>query len=96
MMESALIALIQGWLNTATQIVIAAGVGYGIYQRIMADRAAARRAEVVVAKVADVVVAIAEVKEQTNGMSHRLEALAGEAGEGRGRALAAAEAKKKP
>ena len=81
----------QSWLNTVSQLMIAGGVGYGIYQRVMADRHATAIAE----KVETVVEKLAEVKEQTNGMSHRLEALAGEAGEGRGRAQAEAEARKK-
>ena len=107
---------IQSWLNTAAQLMIAGGVGFGIYQRVMESRRAsargkdvteaAKRAEeaarlasahaaTAAAGIEQVATAIAEVKEQTNGMSHRLEALAGEAGEGRGRALAAAEAKDK-
>jgi len=60
-----------------------------------AAREAAAHAETTAAGIEQVATAIAEVKEQTNGMSHRLEALAGEAGEGRGRAQAAAEAKDK-
>ena len=74
---------LHSWIDTAAQAIIAFGVGFGIYQRIISDRASEKRAQVLDA-----------IKEQTNGMSHRLEALAGEAGEGRGRAAAAAEAKK--
>ncbi len=77
---------LHSWLDTVAQVIIAFGVGFGIYQRIVADRSATARATLLADK-------IGEIKEQTNGMSHRLEALAGEAGEGRGRAAAAAEAK---
>jgi hypothetical protein len=88
---------IQSWLNTVSQLMIAGGVGYGIYQRIMADRHARDIADKVEEGNRVITQKLTEVKEQTNGMSHRLETLAGEAGEAREatRARAEAEAKAK-
>ncbi len=35
---------IQSWLNTAAQLIVAGGVGFGIYQRLAEARVAAMRA----------------------------------------------------
>jgi hypothetical protein len=35
---------VQAWLNTGAQLMIAGGVGFGIYQRVMETRQAAQRA----------------------------------------------------
>lgn len=84
-------ALLHEWLSP--QGIIAIGV---IWTAVQAWRAA-RAAGTAVKQVAAVAGAIAEVRSQTNGMSHRLEALAGQAGVAEGREQMRAEQEgKKP
>ncbi len=94
------------WLTP--QGVIAIGVLWGLLQQFIQSRRTARAVTVLAEttekahamaamtskQVSAVAATIEEVKLQTNGMSHRLEALAGEAGEARGLARAEAESKK--
>lgn len=96
------------WLTP--QGVIAAGVIWGLIQQFVSSRRTAHAVTVLAEttakahetaaatheKIEAVSVTLDEVKVQTNGMSHRLETLAGEAGEAReaARARAESEAKK--
>jgi methyl-accepting chemotaxis protein len=99
-------AILLEWLSP--QGIIAAGVLWGLIQQFITSRRTAHAVKVLAVsteqahalaqttaeKVDTVVTTLEEVKTQTNGMSHRLETLAGEAGEARGAARAEAEAKK--
>lgn len=97
------------WLTP--QGVVAAGVLWGLVQQFVTSRRTAKAvrvlaettdrahavAQATAEKIEDVAATMEQVKVQTNGMSDRMETLAGEAGEARGvaRAEAAAEAKAK-
>lgn len=84
--------------------VIAGGIVWGLVQQFVSSRRAAKAVRVLAEathqahatavstseKIEGVAMMLDEVKTQTNGMSHRLEMLAGEAGEARGAARAEA------
>jgi hypothetical protein len=100
-------AILLEWLSP--QGIIAVGVLWGLIQQFITSRRAAHAVKVLAitteqahalsqttaAKVDAVATTLAEVKTQTNGMSHRLETLAGEAGEAREAARARAEVEAK-